>query len=59
MIMKRILSLVVMLAIMLSAFAQTRQIKGIVVDEDSEPLVGARVKLEVEPPRFVTTDIDG
>lgn len=57
--MKRILSLVVMLAIMLSAFAQTRQIKGIVVDEDSEPLVGARVKLEVEPPRFVTTDIDG
>ena len=45
--MRRILSLVVMLAIMLSALAQTRQIKGIVVDEDSGPS------------RFVTTDIDG
>lgn len=56
--MRRIFSLAVMLSVFLTVVAQ-RQIKGIVVDGDSEPLVGAMVKLDDTPARMVTTDVDG
>lgn len=47
-----------MMSVVLIVLAQ-RQIKGIVVDGDSEPLVGAMVKLDDTPARMVTTDVDG
>lgn len=56
--MRRILSLTVMLSVVLTVLAQ-RQIKGIVVDSDSEPLIGALVKLDGVADRMVTTDVDG
>ena len=58
MLMRRILSLTVMLSLFLTVMAQ-RQIKGMVVDGDAEPLVGALVKLDGDPARMVTTDVDG
>lgn len=36
-----------------------RQIKGTFTDSDSEPLIGATIKMDGETPKYVTTDIDG
>lgn len=56
--MRRIISLAVMLSIVLTVLAE-RQIRGIVTDSDSEPLIGALVKLDGKTDRMVTTDVDG
>lgn len=56
--MKRILSIFTMLSVILTMWAQ-RQVKGIVTDSESEPLIGATVKIDGGTERMVTTDVDG
>ncbi|MCH5219339.1 MAG: SusC/RagA family TonB-linked outer membrane protein [Muribaculaceae bacterium] len=55
---KLFLMLVAILSIALSSSAQTRTVSGVVLDGESEPLVGASV-IPVGQTRGVTTDADG
>lgn len=58
--MRRFFSVLVMTFVVIAAMAQNqRQIKGVVIDEESEPLIGAIIALDDSAKVYVTTDVDG
>lgn len=56
---KLTLSLLAILAIVGCALAQSRQVKGLVVDENGAPVIGATVILKDDPSVGVSTDLKG
>lgn len=59
MIKNLVLSLVAILALGVSAFAQNKQVTGMVSDEQGQPLIGASVSVENNPTVGTTTGGDG
>ena len=55
----KIILLLVSLMLSLPAFAQTKVIKGIVLDPDGNPLPGAGVLVKEIPGKGVSADLDG
>lgn len=56
---KLTLSFICILAIVGCAFAQSRQVRGLVVDENDIPVVGATVVLKDNPSIGTSTDLNG
>lgn len=57
--MKKILSIIFSLAIAAAAWAQTKPVTGLVLDETGEPLIGVTVKLKGDAKTGTVTDLDG
>lgn len=55
---KRSFAMLLMLAVSVTMFAQTRQISGVIIDSTDEPVIGASV-MEVGTSNGTATDIDG
>lgn len=58
-ILKSVFGLVMMTAVSTTALAQNQQVKGTVVDENGEPVIGASVMVVGQKGQGTVTDIDG
>ena len=57
--MTRLMAMVVMAIMSITAIAQTQVVKGVVVDEQGEPLIGATIQAKEAKAKGTTTDADG
>ena len=56
---KHIISLLLLLFITVSVYAQTRQVRGVVLDQDGNPLPGAGILIKEIKGKGASADIDG